>query len=145
MVQGLQHDNIVRYLGTERTGSTLCIFLEYVPGGSLRQLLERFGRFDEALVRVYTRQLLLGLEYLHRNGIAHRDVKGANILLGHDGTIKVSRLWADTGRALSPLPLPLLHPLRPDPARRLWRLQAHGKRGVDGGDRPQGHASVDGP
>lgn len=89
MVQGLQHDNIVRYLGTERTGSTLCIFLEYVPGGSLRQLLERFGRFDEALVRVYTRQLLLGLEYLHRNGIAHRDIKGANILLGHDGTIKV--------------------------------------------------------
>ena len=73
---GLSHPNIVRYLGMERNQVTLSIFLEYVPGGSIRSLIDRFGALQEPLVRVYTRQLLLGLEYLHRNGIAHRDIKG---------------------------------------------------------------------
>lgn len=43
----------------------LYIFLEYVPGGSVGHMLEKFGPFSEHLVRTYTRQLLLGLEYLH--------------------------------------------------------------------------------
>ena len=41
--------------------------MEYVPGGSIASLVHKFGRFEEPLVRVYTRQLLQGLEYLHRN------------------------------------------------------------------------------
>jgi serine/threonine protein kinase len=42
------------------------------------------------IIRVYTRQILFGLEYLHRNGVAHRDIKGANILVTNDGTIKLA-------------------------------------------------------
>ena len=62
----LNHPNIVQYLGMERpTPDILCIFLEFVPGGSLRKHINRFGPLPEPLVRVYTRQLLLGLEYLH--------------------------------------------------------------------------------
>jgi len=76
MLRTLHHENIVRYMGTERSGDTLSIFLEYVPGGSVRSLLDRFGCFEEAVIRTYARQLLLGLEYLHSNGIAHRDIKG---------------------------------------------------------------------
>ena len=51
------------------------MYQEYIPGGSLKSLIEKFGRLDEAVVRTYSRQLLLGLEYLHRCGIAHRDIK----------------------------------------------------------------------
>ena len=91
----LNHPNIVQYLGMERpTPDILCIFLEYVPGGSLRKHINRFGALPEPLVRVYTRQLLLGLEYLHANGIAHRDIKGANVLITNDGVIKLADFGA---------------------------------------------------
>ncbi|CAE7361829.1 NPK1 [Symbiodinium sp. KB8] len=93
-LKAMNHPNIVRYIGTERSEDTLSIFLEYVRGGSIRGLLERFGRLDESIIRVYTRQLLLGLEYLHRNGIAHRDIKGANVLVDSDGTIKLADFGA---------------------------------------------------
>jgi hypothetical protein len=90
MLRGLHHHNIVRYYGTERTPDTLSILLEYVPGGSIRTMLDRFGPLGEPVVRAYSRQLLLGLEYLHRAGIAHRDVKGGNVLINTDGRVKVS-------------------------------------------------------
>jgi serine/threonine protein kinase len=94
MLKSLRHPNIVRYIGTEATPSTLSIFLEYVPGGSLKSLIDKFGKLEESVVRSYTRQLLLGLEYLHRNGMAHRDVKGANCLVGNDGAIKLADFGA---------------------------------------------------
>lgn len=80
----LNHINIVRYLGTERSEDTLNIFLEYVPGGSIASLIEKFGPLQESVIRKYTQQILKGLEYLHQKKIMHRDIKGANILV--DGT-----------------------------------------------------------
>ena len=52
--------------GTEKTEEALNIFLEYVPGGSIASLLAKFGSFKESVVKLYTKQILLGLEYLHR-------------------------------------------------------------------------------
>ena len=94
VLRTLKHPNIVRYIGTERNPSTLSIFLEYVPGGSLKSLIDKFGSLEEAVVKSYTRQILLGLEYLHRNGIAHRDIKGANCLVGNDGAVKLADFGA---------------------------------------------------
>jgi serine/threonine protein kinase len=91
----LNHKNIVRYLGTKRDDQYLLIFMEYVAGGTISSLLNKYGKFNETLIRVYTQQILEGLEYLHYNKIIHRDIKGANVLVGNDGVCKL----ADFGSA----------------------------------------------
>ncbi|CAO2201855.1 unnamed protein product [Urochloa humidicola] len=94
MLKNLSHPNIVRYIGTVREENTLNILLEFVPGGSIQSLLGRLGSFPEAVIKKYTKQLLHGLEYLHRNGIIHRDIKGANILVDNKGCIKLADFGA---------------------------------------------------
>ncbi|KAF8018112.1 hypothetical protein BT93_H3112 [Corymbia citriodora subsp. variegata] len=94
VLKNLSHPNIVRYLGTVREEDSLNILLEFVPGGSISSLLGKFGPFPETVIRTYTKQLLLGLEYLHKNGIMHRDIKGANILVDNKGCIKLADFGA---------------------------------------------------
>ncbi|XP_021619785.1 mitogen-activated protein kinase kinase kinase ANP1 isoform X1 [Manihot esculenta] len=94
LLKNLSHPNIVRYLGTDKEEETLNILLEFVPGGSISSLLGKFGPFPEAVIKTYTKQLLLGLEYLHNNGIMHRDIKGANILVDNKGCIKLADFGA---------------------------------------------------
>ncbi|XVF06103.1 hypothetical protein REPUB_Repub06bG0019200 [Reevesia pubescens] len=94
LLKNLSHPHIVRYLGTVREEETLNILLEFVPGGSISSLLGKFGSFPEAVIRTYTKQILLGLEYLHNNGIMHRDIKGANILVDNKGSIRLADFGA---------------------------------------------------
>ena len=89
-MQHLDHINIVQYLGCERKEMSISIFLEYIPGGSIGSCLRKHGKFDEPIVRSLTRQTLRGLEYLHTEGILHRDLKADNILLDKTGTCKIS-------------------------------------------------------
>ncbi|KAL8490760.1 hypothetical protein ACS0TY_022668 [Phlomoides rotata] len=94
LLKNLSHPNIVRYLGTAREKGSLNILLEFVPGGSISSLLGKFGSFPESVIRMYTKQLLIGLEYLHENKIMHRDIKGANILVDNKACIKLADFGA---------------------------------------------------
>lgn len=89
-MKDLDHINIVQYLGFEQKNNTYSLFLEYVAGGSISSCLKSYGAFEEPLVRFIIRQVLQGLEYLHGNGILHRDLKADNLLLDIDGTCKIS-------------------------------------------------------
>lgn len=89
-MQHLDHMNIVQYLGCEKKEFSISIFLEYISGGSIGSCLRKHGKFEEPVVSSLTRQTLLGLAYLHREGILHRDLKADNILLDLDGTCKIS-------------------------------------------------------
>ena len=91
-MQHLKHEHIVSYLGHDRIGEKLYIYLEHMPGGSLSKVLSQFGPLDESLIAVYTKQLVMGLVYLHTQDppILHRDIKGANILVDLDCHVKLS-------------------------------------------------------
>ena len=90
MMESLQHNNIVRYFGTDRTDKNLFILLEFVPGGSIEQMLSQFGAFSEEMVRRFTHHILSGVSYLHDCGIVHRDIKGANVLVSSSGVAKLA-------------------------------------------------------
>ncbi|RDX95772.1 Mitogen-activated protein kinase kinase kinase YODA, partial [Mucuna pruriens] len=91
----LRHPNIVQYYGSETLDDKLYIYLEYVSGGSIYKLLQQYGQLGEIAIRNYTRQILLGLAYLHAKNTIHRDIKGANILVDPHGRVKL----ADFGMA----------------------------------------------
>ncbi|WJX57674.1 mitogen-activated protein kinase kinase kinase [Trifolium repens] len=85
----LEHENIVRYIGTEMDESNLYIFIEFVTKGSLLSLYRRY-KLRDSQVSAYTRQILQGLKYLHDRNIVHRDIKCANILVDANGSVKVA-------------------------------------------------------
>ena len=82
----------MQYLGSYKGQRHLYIILEFAENGSLSQIIKahRFGPFPESLVAVYVTQVLQGLEYLHAEGVVHRDIKGANILTTKQGVVKLA-------------------------------------------------------
>ncbi|CAG8651267.1 24573_t:CDS:2, partial [Racocetra persica] len=64
--------------------------MEYLIGGDLSSLLQCFERFEEDMARMYTAEVVLALEYLHKNGITHRDLKPDNMLITSEGHIKLT-------------------------------------------------------
>jgi len=90
LLHNLQHPQIVRYFETIRTEEHLYLVLEYVENGSLATLVKHFGALPEHLVCVYVHQVLIGLEWLHEQGVCHRDIKGANLLITKDGQVKLA-------------------------------------------------------
>ncbi|KAI8810907.1 hypothetical protein BJ742DRAFT_163043 [Cladochytrium replicatum] len=68
----------------------LYLVMEYLIGGDLSTLLSAMGVFDEDDAKMYGAEVVLALEYLHSNGITHRDLKPDNILLNEKGHIKLS-------------------------------------------------------
>ncbi|RIB06890.1 hypothetical protein C2G38_477740 [Gigaspora rosea] len=68
----------------------LYLVMEYLIGGDLSSLLQSFERFEEDMARMYTAEVVLALEYLHKNGITHRDLKPDNMLITSEGHIKLT-------------------------------------------------------
>lgn len=84
LLKKLNHENIVKYIESFKTRSHLHIVLEYMEQGALSQLKDKWGVLSEFMISAFVSQTLTGLEYLHAQGVVHRDVKGANILLGRE-------------------------------------------------------------
>ncbi|KAJ3169389.1 Suppressor of Sensor Kinase (SLN1), partial [Irineochytrium annulatum] len=102
----LDHPNLLRYYGVESIGEDMFVFLEFASGGSVHDRIYQNripsglepdeaqrdlkpGIKDEGLVRVWVRQILEGLRYIHKHDIVHRDLKPGNLLL-KDNVIKLA-------------------------------------------------------
>jgi len=92
LMQQFHHPNVVRYLGCHvlKDKAQFYIFMEYMAGPSLEAHLESQGAPKPDKVQAYTKQMCLALQYLHRNGILHRDMKAGNVLL--DYSLEVAKL-----------------------------------------------------
>ncbi len=79
-IHGLVHPNIVRAIGFDPYAETPYLVMEYVPGTSLRPLIQA-GSLSPAQAVSILRQVLAGLAHAHGAGVVHRDVKPENILI----------------------------------------------------------------
>ncbi|MBN3270926.1 M3K19 kinase, partial [Polyodon spathula] len=89
LLKTLDHCNIVGFLGTCLEVNIVSIFMEFVPGGSVASIINRFGPLPEKVFAIYTKQILEGVEYLHNSRVIHRDLKGNNVMLMPTGIIKL--------------------------------------------------------
>ncbi|KAJ7526999.1 hypothetical protein O6H91_16G031300 [Diphasiastrum complanatum] len=90
ILQSLDCPHVIQCLGGNTTkkknGTFKIVFLEYMVYGSLADFMKKAkGPFNEDFVRLYTKDMLLGLQYIHKMGIIHCDIKGNNVLLGTSG------------------------------------------------------------
>ena len=86
----LEHPNVVTVYALRIQERRIYMFLEFLPGGSLKDLLDRQGKLSIAQAIKLTSGVCEGLGRLHARGIVHRDVKAENILLTADGRPKIT-------------------------------------------------------
>ena len=86
----LSYPNIVSIYDVGNQDDTYFIVMELVDGTTLAELIEGDGRLPESVAVDYAEQICRGLAYAHRQGILHRDVKPANILITKDDVVKLS-------------------------------------------------------
>ncbi|KAL1555605.1 putative serine/threonine-protein kinase [Salvia divinorum] len=92
ILRRLDHPNIIKLEGlvTSKTSSSLYLVFEYMEH-DLTGLASLPGvKFSEPQVKCYMKQLLSGLDYCHRNGVLHRDIKGSNLLINNHGILKIA-------------------------------------------------------
>lgn len=86
---GLQHPNIVTIYELAESGGAPFIAMEYLEGESLEKIIGRKPALPLATKLGYIVQTCRALDYAHRHGVIHRDVKPANIVVTRDGIVKV--------------------------------------------------------
>jgi serine/threonine-protein kinase len=86
----LSHPGIVTIYDIAEEGGMAYIFMEFVNGPPLEKLLLAENTPDKETLLSIFRQTAAALDYAHKKGIIHRDVKPANIMIHEDGTAKVT-------------------------------------------------------
>src|SRR5262245_29256771 len=87
---GLSHANVVSIFDRGEAEGSYFIVMEYVEGRTLKELIVTRGPCPVPVAISYVRQVLAALRYAHRNGIVHRDIKPHNVLVDHEGRVKVA-------------------------------------------------------
>ena len=88
----LVHHNVVQIYDFGEEAGQHFFSMEWVRGGPISDLIRDNGPCDSRVAATYTLQAARGLQFAHRHGMVHRDVKPANLLLNEEGVVKVADL-----------------------------------------------------
>ena len=109
-VAALNHPGIVSVYDSGKedspSGAMPYIVMEYVEGKTLREIVNKGERFALNRAVEITEGILIALQYSHKNGIIHRDIKPGNIMITDNSDVKVmdfgiARALADTGATMT--------------------------------------------
>ncbi len=78
------------------TSKHFAIVMEYMPGGELFDYIQKHEGLNETKARSTFRQIIEGVQYCHKNGIAHRDLKLENILIDDECKAKVRHIYSSS-------------------------------------------------
>lgn len=84
------HPFIVNMYSSWQDSTSVYMVMEYVIGGELFTQLRKVGRFSNSTARFYAAEIVLALEHLHDQDIVYRDLKPENLLIDHDGHMKIT-------------------------------------------------------
>ena len=118
----LAHPNIVNVYDVGQDGDTHYIVMEYINGESLKSYINRSSPLPIGKAVSVAAQILAGLEYAHRSGLIHRDIKPQNVLITPDGAVKVTdfgiaKSVSDLGLTEAGLALGTAHYFSPEQAK----------------------------
>lgn len=87
---GLNHPNIVQIYDRGEAENTYYISMEYLPGRSLKEVIEKHAPLRADHIISLSAQILDALRFAHSKGVIHRDIKPQNIIVDDEGRIKVT-------------------------------------------------------
>jgi serine/threonine-protein kinase len=100
IMASLHHPNLVTVLDMLTEDDDLYLIMEYVPGGTLADVLEE-APLEPRTVLDLMRPIAAALDHAHSNGVVHRDVKPSNVLVGDDGAVKLADLGLATAAEIT--------------------------------------------
>ncbi|GET92562.1 hypothetical protein, conserved [Leishmania tarentolae] len=89
VMQALEHPHVVKFYKFLNSTTAFYFVMELAEGGKLLDSILSKKYFAEDEARMYFQQLISAIDYCHRNGVAHKDLKAENLLLSDDGRLLV--------------------------------------------------------
>jgi serine/threonine-protein kinase len=90
LLASVNHPNIVAITTAEKQDGVFFIVMEYVQGDTLENVIAREGVLDLTLALDYTCQICNAVDHAHRQGVLHRDLRPANMIVSETGLLKVA-------------------------------------------------------